>query len=105
MQVHQVELTDLLSQSAFHTWSPEQPPQERRREVPNLYAVEVHGPAECKIGVTRAIYVGGEHAHIVTGLHQRLAQAMHGLDWTAVAGGGEVARNYVQDSQGLGRMG
>ena len=102
--MHQVEPAHLLSQSAFHSGGPEQPPQERRREVPNLYAVEVHGPAQCNIGVTRAIYVGGEHAHIVTGLHQRLAQAMHRLDWTAVAGGGEVARNYVQDSQGQCQM-
>ena len=102
--MYQVKLVHLLTQSAFHTWSPEQSPQEGRSKVPHPHALQVHWLSQWDTRVASAVNVGGEHAHVVTGLRQRLAQPMHRLDRAAIAGGGEIARDYVQDSQGQGRL-
>jgi hypothetical protein len=103
MEVKGVEAGSLLPRGPSQPRSEIEPARGAHREVADLDAVDRDRPAMGDIERPVAMDVGGEDGHLMPPRHQRLAKPVDGEDRSAVAPGGEVGGNDVEEPHRISR--
>jgi hypothetical protein len=99
--MQEIEAIYLLSEACREPRCPEQPAEVSGAEIPDLNAVDIHGPFSWYIQASRSVAVGREDMDLVPRTHKSFTQPMHGLDGPTVSQCRQVGWNDVKDSHGF----